>query len=73
MVLFLHKDAANLLRHGVLSERFALPDAVAVIPDGVVFTLQIVPQHVFRIVRCADRLGGNRRHLAEIVDLPRDR
>ena len=61
-----------MLRHGVLSERFTLPDTVAVIADGVGFILQIVPQHVLRVVRCANRFGGNRRHLAEIVDLPRE-
>ena len=72
MVLLLHQDLANLFRHRVFSKRFTLPDAIAVIANGFVFILEIEPQHVFRIFRCAHRLGGDHWHFAEIVDLPRE-
>ena len=72
MVLLLHEDLANLFRHREFSKRFTLPDAIAVIANGFVFIIEIVPEHVFRIFRCAHRLGSDRRHFAEIVDLPRE-
>ena len=72
MVLLLHQDLANLFRHRVFSKRFTLRDAVAVITDGFVFIIEIVPEHVPRLLRCAHRLGSDHRHFAEIVDLPRE-
>ena len=72
MILFLHKDLANLFRHCVFSKRFTLPDAIAVIANGLVFIIEIIPEHVFRIFRCAYRLGCYYWHFAEIVDLPRE-
>ena len=72
MVLLLHEDLANLFRHRIFSQRFALPDAIAVIANGFVFIIEIVAQHVFRIFRCAYRLGSDHRHFTEIVDLPRE-
>src|ERR1700758_4170233 len=72
MVLLLYKYLANLFRHRIFSQRFTLPDAIAVIANGVVFILKIVAEHVFRIFRRPYRLGSDRRHFAEIVDLPRD-
>jgi len=72
MILLLHKDLANLFRHRVFAERFALPDAIAVIANGLIFIVEIIPQHVFRIFRCAYRLGSDHWHFAEIVDLPRE-
>ena len=71
MVLLLHEDLANLLRHRVFSESFTLPDAIAVIANGFVFIVEIVSEHVFRILRRAHRLGSDHGHFAEIVDLPR--
>ena len=47
MILLLHKDLANLFRHRVFSKRFTLPDAVAVIANGFVFIVEIVPEHLF--------------------------
>ena len=41
MVLLLHKDLANLLRHREFTKSFALPDAIAIIADGFVFILEI--------------------------------
>src|ERR1017187_4890021 len=72
MVLLLHQDLANLFRHRVLPERFALPDAIAVIADGLVLIVEIEAEHLLRVFRRAHRLGSHRRHLAEIVDLTRD-
>jgi hypothetical protein len=59
MILLLHEDLANLFRHRVFSKRFTLPDAIAVIADGLVLVIEIVPEHVFRIFRCAYRLGSD--------------
>ena len=61
-----------MLRQGIFAERFALPDAHAVIADGLVFIVEIEPEHLLGIFRRAHRLGRNGRHFAEIVDLPRD-
>src|SRR6266550_9137213 len=72
MILLLHEDLANLFRHRVFSKHFTLPDAIAVIADGLVLVIEIIPEHVFRIFRCAYRLGSDHRHFAEIVDLPRE-
>src|SRR6266566_354326 len=72
MVLLLHEDLANLFRHRVFSQRFTLSDAIAVIANGLVLVIEIVPEHVFRLLRRAHRFGGDRRHFAEIVDLPRE-
>jgi hypothetical protein len=72
MILFLHEDLANLFRHGIFSERFTLLDAIAVIADVFVFTLEIVVEHVFRIFRRAHWLGRDGQHFAQVVDLPRD-
>jgi hypothetical protein len=63
---------ANLFRHRVFSKRFTLPDAIAVIADGLVLVIEIIPKHVFRIFRCPYGLGSDHRHFAEIVDLPRE-
>src|SRR5262249_12133991 len=41
MVLLLHKDLANLLRHREFTKSFALPDAIAIIADGFVLILEI--------------------------------
>src|ERR1700730_9062695 len=72
MILLLHEDLANLFRHRVFSKRFTLPDAIAVIADGLVLVIEIIPKHVFRIFRRAYQLGSDHRHFAEIVDLPRE-
>src|SRR6266853_5099875 len=72
MILLLDQYLANLLRHREFSQRFALPDAVAVVANGIVFVLEIEPEHLLRIFRRAYRLGSDRRHLAEIVDLARN-
>src|ERR1700687_1610214 len=72
MILLLHKDLANLFRHCVFSKRFTLQDAIAVIANGLVFIIEIIPAHVFRIFRCAYGMGCYYWHLAEIVDLPRE-
>ena len=72
MVLLLHEDLADLLGHGELAERLALPDALAVIDDGLVLVIEVEFQHVARLLRDLHRLRRDARHLAEIVDLPRD-
>jgi len=71
MILLLHEDLTNLFRHRVFPKFFTLPDAIAVIANGLVFIIEIIPEHVFRIFRRANRLGSYRRHFAEIIDLPR--
>src|ERR1700694_1384444 len=72
MVLLLHKDLANLFRHRKFSKRFALPNAIAIVTNGVVFIFEIESQHLFRVCRRADRLWSNRWHFTEVVDLSRD-
>src|ERR1700680_1923650 len=47
MGLLLHQNLANLFCHRVFSKRFALPDTIAVIANGVVFIIEIEPQHFF--------------------------
>ena len=41
MVLLLHEDLADLLCHGKFAERFALPDALLVIDDGLILVIEI--------------------------------
>src|SRR5262245_5638459 len=72
MVLLLDEDLSNLLRHRVFAERFALADAIAIVANRLVFIVEVEPEHRIRILRCAYRLRRDGRHLAEIVDLPRD-
>src|SRR5579862_919531 len=72
MVLLLHEDLANLFRHREFSKSFALPDAIAVIANGVALVLEIVAEHFLRIFRCAYWLGSNRWHFAKVIDLARD-
>src|SRR4029450_13857445 len=71
MILFLYKDLANLLRYRVLAKALTLPDAIAVITNGFVFVVEIVPEHFLRILRRAHGPWRDDRHLAEIVDLSR--
>ena len=71
MVLLLHEDLANLFSHRIFSKCFTLRDTIAVITNGFVFILEIVAEHVSRVFRCADGLRSNRRHFAEVIDLPR--
>src|SRR5215813_2800989 len=49
MVLLLHEDLANLLRHRVFAKCFALPHAVAVVAYRLAFVLEVVAEHVDRI------------------------
>src|SRR5580704_14850734 len=72
MVLLLHEYLTNLFRHRIFFKRFTLPDAIAVVANGFVFVIEIVPKHVFWIFRCTHRLGSDRWHFAEIVDLARE-
>ena len=72
MVLLLDEDLADLLRQGELTERFALPDPLLVIDDGLILVIEIELQHVSRLLRDLHRLRRDARHLTEIVDLPRD-
>ena len=37
-----------------------------------IFIVEIVPEHVFGVFRCADRLRTNYRHFAEVIDLARE-
>ena len=53
MILLLHENLTNLFRHCVFSKRFTLSDAIAVIANGFVFIVEIIPEHFFRIFRCA--------------------
>src|SRR5438477_1919210 len=70
MVLLLDEDLADLFGHGVFSKRFTLRDTITVIANGFVFIIEIVAEHVSRIFGRAHRFGCNRRHFAEIIDLP---
>ena len=70
MILFLREDLANLFRHGILSERLALRNSIAVIANRFILIVEIVPKHVLWILRRAHRLGGDHWHLTEIIDLP---
>src|ERR1044071_1739234 len=72
MILFLHQDLTNLFSHRIFSKRFTLRNAIAVIPNGFIFVIEIEAEHVFCAFRCADRLWIYYRHFAEIIDLPRE-
>src|SRR5689334_9884847 len=73
VVLLLHQDLADLFGHRILTKALALPDAVAVLADRLVFVFEVESQHLSCILRGAYRLGSNRRHFAEIIDLPGNR
>src|SRR5580692_6713398 len=51
VILLLHQAFADLLGHGEFAERLALPDAVAVTANGLVFVVEIEPQHVLGFFR----------------------
>src|SRR5215471_5965640 len=72
MVLLLYQDLADLFRHCVFPKRFTLPDAIAVIANGFIFIVEIVPEYILRNFRRAYRLRSDCRHFAEIVNLSRD-
>src|ERR1700747_1046099 len=72
VVLLLHQNLTNLFRHCIFSERFALRDALAIIANGFVFIIEIVSEHVSRFLGCAHRLGRDRWHLPQIVNLTRE-
>src|SRR4029450_10555453 len=71
MILLLYQDLTNLLRYRVLAKALTLPDAIAVITNGFVLVVEIVPEHFLRILRRAPGPWRDDRHLAEIVDLSR--
>ena len=72
MLLLLLENFAQVLGHGVLAQRLALPHALAIIPDRLVLVVEVEAQHVFGFLRRLHRLGGHGRLAAEIVDELRD-
>ena len=70
MILLLHQNLADLPSR--ILQALHIADAIAVIANGFVFIIEIVPEHVSGIFRCADWLGGHHRHFAEIIYLPRE-
>ncbi len=72
MLLFLAQDLADVLSDRVLLQRFALLQALAVVPDGVVLVLEVGPQHHLGLVAEHDRLRAPGRHPAEVVDVARN-
>jgi hypothetical protein len=46
VILLIHKDLPNQLRHGKFAERFALPNPGPIIPDGLIFVLKIKTEHL---------------------------
>jgi hypothetical protein len=72
MVVLLREDLANLFRHRVFAQRFALPDVNRIIANGFLFVVKIIPEHAFRIFRCAYWFGSDHRHFCRHTDLPRD-
>src|SRR4029079_12706322 len=71
VILLLHENLPDLLGHGKLAERLALPNSLAVVNNGFILVIQIEFQHVARLLRDLHRLRRDARHLAEIIDLPR--
>src|SRR5277367_108259 len=69
MILFVDENLPDLLRERVFAEPFALTDAIPIVTYGLVFVVQVIPKHLFRLVRGSDRLRCYGRHLAEIIDL----
>src|SRR4029450_14037012 len=61
MILFLYQDLANLLRYRVLPKVFTLPDAIQVVTHGLVFIVEIVPEHLSRSLRRAHGLCREQR------------
>ena len=71
MVLLLHENLANLFHHRV-SPGDSHCGMRSLIANGLVFIIEIKPEHVFRIFLCPYRFGGDHQHFAQIVDLPRE-
>ena len=69
VLLLLDQDLADVLGHGVLAQRLALADALAVVADRLVLVLEVEPEHLLGLLRRLHRLGRDRRHPAEVVDL----
>src|SRR5680860_588785 len=72
VVLLLHENLPDLLRHGELVESLALANPLTVVADGFRLILEVEFQHIAGFFRNFDRSWRDARHLAEIVDLPRD-
>ena len=58
MILLLHEDLANLFRHRLFPKRFTLPDAIAVIADGLVLVIEIIPELSYHQPQICRRLAG---------------
>ena len=72
VVLLLYEDLADRLAEGVFVEFVALLDAAAVLGDGLFLVFEIEVEHVFGLLGGFNRLGFNRGHAAEIVDVAGD-
>jgi hypothetical protein len=57
MILLLHEDLSNLFRHRLLSKRFTLRNAFAVIANGLVFIIEIKPSMSFAFLDVRTGLG----------------
>src|SRR5262245_12314397 len=73
MLLLLTQDLANVLRHCVFLQGFALHDTVAVGANRRVLVVEVGAEHPSRIIRLFHRQSRCRRHSAQVVDLLRDR
>ena len=50
VILLLSDDFAELLGEGVVAESFGLFDALAIIPDGIGFVVEVEAQHIFGLL-----------------------
>src|SRR5512135_570664 len=69
VLLLVDQDRADVLGHGVLAERLALADALAVVADRLVLVIEVEAEHVLGLFRLLDRLGRDAWHPAQVVDL----
>ena len=70
MILLVHENLADLFGHRVLSQLFALANAVAIIADRIILVLQIETEQLTRIFRSLHGLRIYGGHCAQIIDLP---
>jgi hypothetical protein len=53
MILLLYEYLANLFGHRLFSKRFTVPNAIAIIANGFVSSIEIVPEHLCaRVLIC---------------------
>ena len=69
MVLLLHQDFANMLRHGIFAKCITLANTFAIIANRLRFIFQVKAQHFLGSCRGAHLFRPDRRHSPKVVNL----